>query len=111
MSASIFISYRRLDAGGHAGRLHDRLAQWFDADALFFDTEHITPGDHFPPRLVDGVDCAKVVLVLIGPEWLNEINRRATLADTDFVRNEGEPQPALKHSLAFRGLLRLGRLQ
>ena len=90
MSASIFISYRRLDAGGHAGRLHDRLAQWFDADALFFDTEHITPGDHFPQRLVDGVDCAKVVLVLIGPDWLNEINRRATLADIDFVRIEVE---------------------
>ena len=34
-------SYRRSDAGGHAGRLHDRLAQWFDADALFYDTEHI----------------------------------------------------------------------
>ena len=26
MRASIFINYRRSDAGGHAGRLHDRLA-------------------------------------------------------------------------------------
>jgi len=51
------------------------------------------------------------MLVLIGPDWLNEINRRAGLSETDFVRNEVEPQPALKHSLAFRGLLRLGRLQ
>ena len=111
MSASIFISYRRLDAGGHAGRLHDRLAQWFDADALFFDTEHITPGDHFPQRLVDGVDSARVVLVLIGPDWLSEINRRAGLSQTDFLRNDGEPQPALKRSLAFRGLFRPRRLQ
>ena len=111
MSASIFISYRRLDAEGHARWLHDRLTYWFDADALFFDTEHITPGDHFPQRLVDGVDSAKVVLVLIGPDWLSEINRRATLPETDFVRNEVEPQPALKHSLAFRGLLCPRRLQ
>ena len=94
MSASIFISYRRLDAAGHAGRLHDRLhdrlAQWFDAGTLFFDTEHIQPGEHFPQRLIDGIDAAKVVLVLIGVDWLSEINRRATLPDTDFVRAEVE---------------------
>ena len=90
MSASIFISYRRSDAAGHAGRLHDRLAQWFDAGALFFDTEHIQPGEHFPQRLIDGIDAAKVVLVLIGVDWLSEINRRATLPDTDFVRAEVE---------------------
>ena len=90
MSASIFISYRRSDGAGHAGRLHDRLAQWFDAGALFFDTEHIRPGEHFPQRLIDGIDAAKVVLVLIGADWLSEINRRATLADTDFVRAEVE---------------------
>ena len=90
MSASIFISYRRSDAAGHAGRLHDRLAQWFDAGALFFDTEHIRPGEHFPQRLVDGIDAAKVVLVLIGADWLSEINRRAALTDTDFVRAEVE---------------------
>ena len=90
MSASIFISYRRLDAGGHAGRLHDRLAQWFDADELFFDAEHINPGDLFPQRLADGIDSAKVVLAIIGPDWLSEINRRAALQDTDFVRIEVE---------------------
>lgn len=90
MSASIFISYRRSDAGGHAGRLHDRLTQWFDVDELFFDVEHINPGDLFPRRLVDGIDNAKVVLALIGPDWLSEINRRAALPDTDFVRDEVE---------------------
>ena len=104
MSGSIFISYRRSDAGGHAGRLYDRLAQWFDADALFFDTEHIQPGDHFPQRLADGVDGAKVLLVLIGPDWLSEINRRAALPDTDFVRDEVER--ALKR-LAKQGGLKV----
>ena len=94
MSASIFISYRRSDAGGHAGRLHDRLTHWFDADDLFFDAEHINPGDLFPQRLADGIDGAKIVLVLIGPDWLSEINRRATLPESDFVR--GEVERALK---------------
>ena len=80
MSGSIFISYRRSDAGGHAGRLHDRLVQWFDTDALFFDTEHIQPGDDFPQRLVDGIDSAKVVLVLVGP-------RAATLGRAERAEN------------------------
>ena len=90
MSASIFISYRRSDSAGHAGRLHDRLAHWFDRGELFYDTADIQPGDSFPQRLVDGVAQAKIVLVLIGPDWLREINQRATLTETDFVRREIE---------------------
>ena len=31
MQPSVFISYRRADTGGHAGRLFDRLSRWFDA--------------------------------------------------------------------------------
>ena len=90
MIASIFISYRRSDAAGYANNLHYRLRQWFETDDLFYDTEHINPGDSFPKRLADGIAGAKVVLVLIGPDWLNEINHRTTLADTDFVRQEIE---------------------
>ena len=88
MSAQIFISYRRSDAAGHAGRLHDRLAHWFDADALFYDTAAILPGQAFPQRLADAIAAAKVVLVVIGPDWVEEINRRAGLPETDHVRSE-----------------------
>ncbi len=100
MSGSIFISYRRSDTAGHANNLHDRLAQWFDADELFYDTQHINPGDLFPARLADAVAGAKVVLVLIGPDWTHELNRRAEPSEaeqggtgqreTDFVRVEVE---------------------
>ena len=41
--AQVFISYRRNDAGGHAGRIFDRLRQWFDRDALFYDLDSISP--------------------------------------------------------------------
>jgi TIR domain len=88
--ASVFISYRRSDAGGHAGRLFDRLKLWFDADVLFYDMDSIQSGDIFPQRLELAVSGANVVLVLIGPDWLAEINRRATLAAVDFVRIEIE---------------------
>jgi hypothetical protein len=45
--SAIFLSYRRADAEGHAGRLWDRLKQWFDAEALFYDQGRIESGDVF----------------------------------------------------------------
>lgn len=88
MSAQIFVSYRRSDAAGHAGRLHDRLAHWFDVGSVFYDTAAIHPGQPFPQRLEDAVAAARVILVLIGPDWVPEINRRASLSETDYVRSE-----------------------
>jgi hypothetical protein len=44
-AASVFISYRRADAAGHAGRLHDRLKSWFDAKEVFYDLGTIESGD------------------------------------------------------------------
>jgi Flp pilus assembly protein TadD len=88
--ASIFISYRRSDAPGHAGRLYDWLKLWFDAGELFYDSASIEAGDVFPQRIEAAVNAAKVVLVLIGPDWLSEINRRAVMPGVDFVRAEVE---------------------
>jgi hypothetical protein len=59
-------------------------------DELFFDTASIDSGEDFPPRLIDEIACAAVVLVLIGPGWLDEIHRRARLDEVDFVRREVE---------------------
>ncbi|MBK7564797.1 MAG: toll/interleukin-1 receptor domain-containing protein, partial [Propionivibrio sp.] len=73
----IFISYRRADAGGHAGRVFDRLCHWFDAEVLFYDLDGIDVGDTFPESIKAAIDKAAVLLVLIGPDWLTEINRRA----------------------------------
>jgi hypothetical protein len=88
--AHVFISYRRSDAGGHAGRLFDRLIQWFDRDAIFYDLDSIDSGDVFPERLETAVKGANVVLIVIGPDWLDELNRRALLPAADFVRLEIE---------------------
>lgn len=85
----IFISYRRQDTGGHAQNLHNRLCSWFDAQAeLFFDTASIESGDVFPQTIQAALDAASVVLVLIGPGWLEELNRRSALPGVDFVRHE-----------------------
>ena len=78
------------NAAGHAGRLHDRLKSWFDAEDVFYDQESIGSGDDFRGRIRVAVSGAKVVLVLIAPDWVTEINRRAARPGVDFVRAEVE---------------------
>ena len=85
---SIFISYRRSDSGGHAVRLFERLSYWFPKDELFFDLDSVETGDDFPELIGQAIRAAKVVLVVIGPEWLDVLNWRATEPDVDFVRRE-----------------------
>ena len=85
---SIFISYRRIDSGGHAFHMYGRLRDWFAPDELFFDLDSIDWGDDFPEAVEQAVRQASVVLVVIGPDWLKEINERVDAPGTDFVRRE-----------------------
>jgi hypothetical protein len=71
MAAKIFINYRRDDSIGMAGRLHDRLALTFGRDNLFMDVDHIPVGEDFEAHLNRQVAECHVVLVVIGPNWLN----------------------------------------
>ena len=48
---SVFISYRRSDTGGHAGRLFDRLRGWYATEELFIDVNSIAWGDDFPEEI------------------------------------------------------------
>ena len=84
----IFISYRRGDAGGHAGRIFDRLRGRFGDQYVFFDQDDIEPGDHFPDSIEAAIRSAPVVLVVIGPDWLASLNERATSGKIDFVQRE-----------------------
>ena len=86
--AKIFISYRRKDASGHAGRLFDRLSHWFKQDEIFFDRESIDGGEVFTERIDRAINAAEVVLVVIGPEWLNDENRERLHRPDDIVRGE-----------------------
>ena len=84
----IFISYRRRDAEGHAGRIFDRLRGRFGDQYVFFDQDDIEPGDHFPDRIEAAIRSAPVVLVVIGLDWLASLNERATSGKIDFVQRE-----------------------
>jgi hypothetical protein len=88
----LFISYRRDDQAGFAGRLADALGAAFGADTVFRDIEDIRPGDDFVAVLEAQLTSVEVILVVIGPVWLTASKngvRRLDAAD-DFVRMEIE---------------------
>jgi hypothetical protein len=91
MPRKVFISYRRDDSAGHAGRVHDRLEREFGADLLFMDVDAIPLGVNFIKVLREEVAKCDVLLALIGPNWLNvrdeEGNRRLD-NPSDFLRVE-----------------------
>jgi hypothetical protein len=91
MSAKVFISYRREDSAGHAGRVQDRLAREFGRDLLFMDVDGIPLGRNFVKVLQEEVAKCSVLLAVIGREWLGaraEDGTRRLDNPNDFVRVE-----------------------
>jgi ABC-type branched-subunit amino acid transport system substrate-binding protein len=89
----VFISYRREDTRGYAGRLYDSLLQRLEPGQVFMDIDNIEPGVDFVDVLTETVDRADVELVLIGPTWATVTNasgRRRLDDPNDFVRLETE---------------------
>ncbi len=66
----VFISYRRSDAAGHAGRVADRLRAHASAPDVFFDTSDIDAGRAWRQSIEDALAACEVMLVAIGPRWL-----------------------------------------
>ncbi len=96
----IFISYRRDDAPGSAGRLYDRLADSFPREALFMDVDAMVPGIDFVRELDDAVQGCNVLLAVIGRRWLDASTPgglRRLDDPEDFVRIEVET--ALKQEI------------
>src|SRR5215471_3944124 len=92
-SSAVFISYRREDSAGYAGRLFDRLVARLGRDHVFRDIEDIAPGDDFVDSIRQLLTTCDVVLVIIGPRWLTATDQqgRKRLEDSkDLVRAEIE---------------------
>jgi hypothetical protein len=66
----IFISYRRADARGYAGRLEDTLTGYFGPGRVFRDIGGINPGEDFKVAIDKTILDAGALIVLIGPNWL-----------------------------------------
>lgn len=87
----IFISYRRDDSAGYAGRLYDRLIPHFGAHRVFMDVEGIELGTDFVAAIEEAVGSCRVLIVIIGDEWLktaDAMGRRRLDDPHDFIRLE-----------------------
>jgi TIR domain len=88
MSGNVFLNYRRADDAGFATALFQHLDRSLGHRRIFMDVEgFIKPGDDFVIVLSEQVAACDVVLVVIGPKWLDLLGARSELAD-DFVAIE-----------------------
>jgi len=94
---AIFISYRRNDSEGEAGRLFDDLTRAFGEDAVFMDVAGIKPGVDFRKAIDENVTSCGVFLAIVGPTW-------ATIATPEGKRRLDDPNDfvALEIASALR---------
>jgi hypothetical protein len=83
----IFISYRREESAGHAGRISEHLKAAFGQDRIFLDVDDIVPGQVFPKVIQERIAGCAVVLVVIGNRWLDTLRVRAG-GHQDYVSDE-----------------------
>ena len=91
MANAIFISYRRDDSEGEAGRLFDELNRAFGSEGVFMDVAGIRPGIDFRVAIDDNIVSCGVLLAIIGPRWLSitdAAGRRRLDDPNDFVALE-----------------------
>jgi hypothetical protein len=87
----IFISYRRNDSAGHAGRLYDRLRAHFGSDQVFMDVTGIEAGTDFVETIDAAVGGCDVLIAVIGKQWVHsadDAGRRRLELSNDFIRLE-----------------------
>jgi hypothetical protein len=88
---TVFISYRRDDSSGYAGRLYDRLVACYGEAAIFMDYYDLAPGADFPKAIDSDLAQSDVVLAVIGPRWIDARNADGSLRlghQGDFVSRE-----------------------
>jgi beta-lactam-binding protein with PASTA domain len=89
--STIFISYRREESAGHAGRIYDRLREKFGRNRVFMDVSAIEPGVDFELAIKQALSACAVFLVVMGRKWLectDEEGKRRLDNASDFIRME-----------------------
>lgn len=88
---SIFISYRRSDAAAFAGRLQENISRVLPDSKVFLDVNTIGKGHNFESTIIENIDNAEVMLVLIGKGWMTTGEQGTTpriCEENDYVRLE-----------------------
>jgi WD40 repeat protein len=89
----VFISYRRQETSGLAGRLYERLAARLGDDQVFMDVDTIAPGLDFAEVIAEAVSTCEVLLAVIGPTWV-------TATDEDGQRRLEDPDDIVRLEIA-----------
>jgi hypothetical protein len=91
-NGNIFISYRREDTSGHAGRIYDRLNNHFPG-RVFRDVAGIDLGEDFVAAIERHVGACEVFIELVGDRW-------ATITDHTGKRRLDDPDDFVRLELA-----------
>ena len=97
----IFLSYRRADSDGWAGRLRDALRVRF-GDLVFQDVDNIPDGEIFSDVIDRALQECDVALIVIGPNWASardEHGQRRLDNEDDWVRIETREVLNHKHKI------------
>ena len=89
----IFISYRREDSEGWAGRFADALQKEFGSRSVFFDFESIEPSSNWRNTVEQALMNCKLMIALIGPRWI-------TATDAGGGRRLDDPEDLVRFELA-----------
>lgn len=91
---AFFLSYRRDQSGFVARSLRAALVARLGSKSVFLDEKGIYPGQQFPRRIREAILGSSVILVIIGPYWLDardqETGYRRLDEPGDWVRQEVE---------------------
>ena len=92
MTKKVFINYRRADSQWATDAVYKALRTKLPPDHVFMDVDSIPIGVDFVEYLDGWVRRCDVLLVMIGPQWLDAIDphtrRRRLDNENDFVRIE-----------------------
>jgi len=86
--SGIFVSYRREDSAGHAGRLFDKLVQHFGRERIFMDIDTIEPGEDFVTVIENAVGSCDILIAVICRNWNSASSSGRLDNPNDFVRLE-----------------------
>jgi TIR domain len=73
----IFVSYRRDDDPNGAARIRDALTAEFSRSSVFMDVDDLLAGLRFDQELAKALAACDVFLAIIGPRWMDLLNRSA----------------------------------
>lgn len=105
-AADVFISYRRADSSYAAGHIFEKLAAYYGRDKVFKDIDAIPLGADFRRVLDEAVASCRVLLAVIGLQWLSvtdDDGKRRIDDYNDYLRIE--IKSALKHGIPIIPLL------